>query len=170
MARAATQNEVNETQAAQARSSMNVWGILGIVVVLAFLAAIVAGAFVWRSTEVAAAEAAAQAETSTVARSALVTFDTFVVNLADPVGDRYLKATLRAVSTDPTLPITLTRNQVLRTRVRDRVITVLTGKTFAEVHDPVGKETLRRQLAHEINSVLGTNAIQEILFIEFVVQ
>lgn len=101
---------------------------------------------------------------------ALITFDTFVVNLADPGGDRYLKATLRAVSSDETLPTQIARDRVLHSRIRDKIITVLTAKRFDDVSSPIGKETLRREIAHEVNKVLAREAVEEILFVEFVVQ
>jgi flagellar FliL protein len=93
-----------------------------------------------------------------------------VVNLADAGGDRYLKATLRAVSRDDTLPTQIARDRVLHSRIRDKIITVLTAKRYDDVSSPIGKETLRRELAHEVNKVLAREAVEEILFVEFVVQ
>lgn len=117
------------------------------------------------------AKPASSFSSSTVGEEgSLVVFDSFIVNLADATGDRYLKATLRAVSAEPDLGAALDRNLVLKTKVRDRIITVLTAKTFAELSSPFGKETLRRELAREINAVLGGEAVSEVLFVEFVVQ
>jgi flagellar FliL protein len=100
----------------------------------------------------------------------LVAFDTFVVNLADPGGDRFLKATLRAVLSDADLARELQRDELTRARVRDRIISVLSAKTFEEVTRPGGKDSLRQQLLREINQSLPDDAVSEVLFVEFVVQ
>jgi flagellar FliL protein len=100
----------------------------------------------------------------------LVSFDSFVVNLADPGGDRFLKATLRAVLNDADLARELQRDELTRARVRDRIISVLSAKTFEEVTRPGGKDSLRQQLQREINQSLPDDAVSEVLFVEFVVQ
>ena len=100
----------------------------------------------------------------------LVSFDTFVVNLADPKGDRFLKATLRAVLSDPEVAAELQKDELTRTRVRDRIISVLTSKSFEEVASPGGKDSLRQQLLREINQSLPDDVVSEVLFVEFVVQ
>jgi len=100
----------------------------------------------------------------------LVSFDSFVVNLADPVGDRFLKATIRAVLNDPDIARELQRDELTRSRVRDRIISVLTSKTFEEVTGPGGKDSLRQQLQREINQSLPDDVVSEVLFVEFVVQ
>jgi flagellar FliL protein len=100
----------------------------------------------------------------------LVSFDTFVVNLADPVGDRFLKATIRAVLSDPDTARELQQDELTRSRVRDRIISVLTSRTFEEVTSPGGKDTLRQQLLREINQSLPDDVVSEVLFVEFVVQ
>lgn len=100
----------------------------------------------------------------------LVSFDTFVVNLADPKGDRFLKATLRAVLSDPEVAAELQKDELTRTRVRDRIISVLTSKSFEEISSPGGKDSLRQQLLREINQSLPDDVVSEVLFVEFVVQ
>ena len=100
----------------------------------------------------------------------LVPFDTFVVNLADPGGDRFLKATIRAVLSDPQVAEELQRDELTRSRVRDRIISVLTSKTVEDVASPGGKDSLRQQLQREINQSLPDDVVSEVLFVEFVVQ
>ncbi len=104
------------------------------------------------------------------AGESLVSFDTFVVNLADPKGDRFLKATIRAVLSDPEVATELQKDELTRTRVRDRIISVLTSKSFEEVASPGGKDALRQQLLREINQSLPDDVVSEVLFVEFVVQ
>lgn len=104
------------------------------------------------------------------AAESLVSFETFLVNLADPGGDRFLKATIRAVLSDPEVAEELQRDELTRSRVRDRIISVLTSRTVEDVANPGGKDSLRQQLLREINEALPDDVVTEVLFVEFVVQ
>ena len=143
--------------------------LIVIVAVVAFL--VIGGAggawfFLGQGEDPAAAEAGGPEEPSEF----MVSLDTFVVNLADPGGRRYLKVTVRAITDDESLDSTLQQDDILRSKIRDRVITVLASKSLDNVATPVGKEGLRRQLLREVNGVLPEPAVSELLFVEFVVQ
>lgn len=97
-------------------------------------------------------------------------FDTFVVNLADPGGSRFVKATIRAVITDPACEEKYRSDPLLKARVRDRVLSVLSSKRFDDVSTVIGKESLRREIARELNQILPNSPVREILFVEFIVQ
>lgn len=100
----------------------------------------------------------------------LLPIDTFVVNLSDARGDRFLKLSVKAVTHDEALEKTLAENELVKSRLRDRVISVLAAKTYQEISNPIGKEGLRRELSQELNSVLGPGTVSEVLFTEFIVQ
>ena len=100
----------------------------------------------------------------------VVSFDTFVVNLADQRMDRFLKATVRAVVTDPELEELVNGDPLMRARTRDRIISILSSRTFSDVSSPTGKESLRREIATELNQLCSGDPVKEILFAEFVVQ
>lgn len=113
----------------------------------------------------------AQAQTNEAKpKQHLVNMDTFVVNLSDPKGDRFMKATLRVVVTDSSLSSRIVQDDIFRTRCRDRVISVLSSKRFQDVNNPLGKESLRRELARELGKIFPEGSINEILFVEFIVQ
>lgn len=103
-------------------------------------------------------------------RPVLVSLDTFLVNLADPRGDRYLKATLHVALDDPELAAELRTDELLRSRVRDRVLAALAAKTFDEISTPAGREALRGQLRRVIDEALPDDVVSEVLFVEFVAQ
>jgi flagellar FliL protein len=109
-------------------------------------------------------------EEGAAAGPAVVPFDPFIVNLADPKGDRFLKLGLRAVVNDATLVAAFRTDELLKARVRDRVISVLTSKSYADISSTAGKEGLRQELRSEMNSVLPEESIEEVLFVEFAVQ
>ncbi len=57
-------------------------------------------------------------------------------------------------------------------QIRDKILTLITSKTFAELNSPAGKINLRKEIADGINPVLYAKgcAAKEVLFAEFVVQ
>ena len=89
----------------------------------------------------------------------------FVVNLADPAGKRILKLGME-VEANADITKELQANDA---RIRDAVITLLAGKSFAEVQSPEGKVLLRAEVAARLNQILGAPRIVRVYFTEFVV-
>lgn len=100
----------------------------------------------------------------------LLPLETYVVNLSDPRGDRFLKISIKAVTRDESLEKQLNDSELLKSRVRDRMLSILGAKTYPEISNPIGKEGLRRELSQELNAVLGPGSVSEILFTEFIIQ
>ena len=88
-----------------------------------------------------------------------------VVNLADPAGKRLLKLGME-VEANADISRELQANDA---RIRDAVIMLLAGKTFAEVQSPEGKVMLRAEVAARLNQILGAPRIVRVYFTEFVV-
>ena len=95
--------------------------------------------------------------------------DPFIVNLADPAGNRFLKVSMRLVVNDKALEEEM-KGELLKARVRDRIISVLTSKLFQDISTGSGKDALRRELLKEVNSVFPNEAVEEVLFVDFAVQ
>jgi flagellar FliL protein len=89
----------------------------------------------------------------------------FVVNLADPAGKRMLKLGME-VEANADIAKELQANDA---KIRDAVITLLAGKSFAEVQSPEGKVLLRAEVAARLNQILGAPRIVRVYFTEFVV-
>jgi len=89
----------------------------------------------------------------------------FVVNLADPAGRRLLKLGME-VEANVDISKELQANNA---KIRDAVITLLAGKSFAEVQSPEGKVLLRAEVAARLNQILGAPRIVRVYFTEFVV-
>jgi flagellar FliL protein len=93
--------------------------------------------------------------------------DTFVVNLADPNGKRYLRATLQ---------LELAPEQVVETfeqrlpQIRDVILTILPTKTFEDIRTVAGKSALREEILQRLNALLNVEAVANIYFTEFVIQ
>ena len=116
------------------------------------------------------ASAAAEEKDKGPSVTAVVPFEAFVVNLADPSGNKYLRVELNAVVNDAKVVEQLKTDQLVKTRVRDRILTVLSAKSYQDIGTPAGKESLRKELTKEVNSVLSHDAVQEMLFANFAVQ
>ncbi len=144
--------------------------IAAVVVLLAAGGGVAAVFLLGGGKEAAAAEAEARKEAPAEEKLILVPLDTFIVNLADPKGDRFMKATIRLTTNDPGLEQKIQSDPVLKARIRDRVLSILSSKSFQDVNNPVGKESLRRELQRELNQVLPDDSIKEVLFVEFIVQ
>jgi flagellar FliL protein len=89
----------------------------------------------------------------------------FVVNLSDPAGKRVLRLGME-VEANADISKELQANDA---KIRDAVITLLAGKSYAEVQSPEGKVQLRMEVAARLNLILGSPRIVRVYFTEFVV-
>ncbi|MBF0552118.1 MAG: flagellar basal body-associated FliL family protein [Deltaproteobacteria bacterium] len=98
---------------------------------------------------------------------AIVPLDTFIVNLAEATGDRYLKVTMQLKMSDNSAKEELEKRMP---QIRNDIIEMLTSKTYAQVSNYGGKELLRRQISAKINAILSNGKVLQIYFTEFMVQ
>jgi flagellar FliL protein len=98
---------------------------------------------------------------------AMLPLDTFIANLADEDGKRYLKASVQVEFFDAAVPHEF---EALGPQVRDLLLTLLTSKTFAEVRTPEGKAVLREEIINRMNRVLRKDLVKAVYFTEFIVQ
>lgn len=90
----------------------------------------------------------------------------FVVNLSDPSGKRYLKLGMEVeVNADVAQAL-----QAQAPKVRDAVIILLAGKSFADVASVEGKVLLKAEVAARLNQILGGQYVVRVYFTDFVVQ
>lgn len=101
------------------------------------------------------------------AKSITYPLDPFIVNLADPVGNRYLKVRLALDLSSAALQTEVENRVPL---LRDSILLLLSSKTFAEINSMEGKLKLRGEILHRINQALKTGKVTTIYFTEFVVQ
>ncbi|MDQ7007258.1 MAG: flagellar basal body-associated FliL family protein [Acidobacteriota bacterium] len=152
-------------------------GKMGLIIIIAVAALVVLGGggaammFMMGGSETPAAESETGAAPAKAEEQFyLATLDTFVVNLADPKGDRFMKATLRVVVTDPSLGDRIRSDDLFRARLRDKTLSILSSKQFKDVSSPLGKESLRRELTREFSQIFPPGSVKEVLFVEFIIQ
>ena len=93
--------------------------------------------------------------------------DTFIVNLADKGGNRYLRVTMDLELGIPELESELEKRLP---QVRDSILMILPSKRFEDISSVEGKIALRDQILETLNGFLTQGKITNIYFKEFVVQ
>ena len=93
--------------------------------------------------------------------------DTFIVNLADEGGARYLRVTMNLELKDKEAVELVQERLPL---VRNGILMVLPAKKYAEISTVEGKDALRDELVAKLNSFLKSDSVANIYFTEFVVQ
>ena len=93
--------------------------------------------------------------------------ETFIVNLGDKGGKRYLRVSMdleleneeSAKVVDKRLP-----------KIRDAVLMILPTKKYEDIGTVQGKSALRNEILTKLNELMEPEAIKNIYFTEFVVQ
>ncbi len=93
--------------------------------------------------------------------------DTFIVNLADEDGSRYLKVKMTLALSNKEVQKEIEKKLPV---IRDAIITVISNKYYKDVATPAGKLALKREIMARINIILTTGKVVDIYFTEFVAQ
>ena len=93
--------------------------------------------------------------------------DTFIVNLADKGGNRYLRVTMDLELRNSELATELEKRLP---QVRDSILMILPSKRFADISSVEGKIALRDEILATLNGFLTQGQITNIYLKEFVVQ
>jgi flagellar FliL protein len=116
-----------------------------------------------RSTKVVAAEPDPSSR-------GLVTFEPFLVNLADSGGNRFLKVTVELVVESEAKAKEIQDTPVVLMQVRSAVLELLTQQSAAELVTADGKTTLKKNIKERVSALLPKQKVIDVLFSEFVVQ
>jgi flagellar protein FliL len=97
----------------------------------------------------------------------IFSLDTFIVNLADKGGNRYLRVTMDLELGNPNLETEIAKRMP---QVRDSILMILPTKRFEDISTVQGKTALRDEILATLNGYLAQGKITNIYFKEFVVQ
>jgi flagellar FliL protein len=97
----------------------------------------------------------------------LYPMDTFTINLKSDNGRRYLKTTISLELEGEELPLLLDSKIPI---LRDRIIRILSSKTFDEITSKKGKSKIEEQILEVLNQMINKGNITSIYFTEFVIQ
>ncbi|MBE1425158.1 flagellar FliL protein [Desulfomicrobium macestii] len=119
------------------------------------------------TAENATAEGAEEHKAEAEQGGQLVTLDSFVVNLSDPMGRRYLKTTLDVEVANAAVAAELT---AAMPKVKDTLLLLLSSKSFADISSMDKKIELKNDIVSRLNQIIGKNKVRNVYFTEFVVQ
>ena len=91
----------------------------------------------------------------------------FVVNLADPLGRRYLKVAIDVEVVSKKVADEMDKNLP---RVKDTLLLLLSSKTFSDLDSMEEKITLKNEIVQRLNQILGKGKVVNVYFTEFVAQ
>jgi flagellar FliL protein len=97
----------------------------------------------------------------------LVTLPTFLVNLADPLGRRYLKLSMDVELRDKDAAEKIKKNEP---KVRDAMNLLLSSKTFADLSSMESKLALKDEIVSRLNQIVGGSTVLRVYFTEMVIQ
>ena len=97
----------------------------------------------------------------------LMPLPVFLVNLADPLGRRYLKLGLEVEVRDPEAAANLTKYQA---KIKDTLLLLLSSKTYDGLSTMKDKVELKQEIADRLNQILGEGAILRVYITEMVIQ
>lgn len=107
-----------------------------------------------------------QAQTQAAATPRVV-LPTFLVNLYDPLGRRYVQVDVELELISPAVVKEVTAQNA---RIRDAMILLLSSKTYDELSTQEGKHLLRNEIMDRINQILNGTKVLRVYYITFVIQ
>ena len=91
----------------------------------------------------------------------------FTTNLADPLGQRFIRISIEVEVADQTVVAEMTR---LNARIRDSIILLLSSKTYADVAGAENKIVLKSEVTERLNNILGAGKIYQVFITNMVIQ
>ena len=128
-----------------------------------------AGMFWWTSGD-AGAESTESGEIGAKGLHGVVALDPFVVNLADPGGASFLRASISVLVGEETEAEAITEDAVRLTRLRAAILEVLSHQTADHLLTAAGKTDLETAINGPVREILAGVQVGHVLFTEFVIQ
>jgi len=97
----------------------------------------------------------------------IYSLDTFIVNLMEADGKRYLKSRLDLELNNDGVVLEVEKRLP---QIRDSILTMLSSKSFDDIHTLEGKFLLRTEIISMLNQHLKTGQVTNIYFTEFIIQ
>jgi flagellar FliL protein len=97
----------------------------------------------------------------------IVTLPTFLVNLADPLGRRYLKLGVEVEVRDADAQAALTKYEA---KIKDTLILLLSSKTYEGLSTMQDKVELKQEIADRLNQIVGNGGVLQVYITEMVIQ
>lgn len=108
----------------------------------------------------------ADEETPTLS-NIVVPLPTFMVNLADPLGRRYIKLTIEVEVNSDQAAAELQNSTA---KVRDAINLLLSSKSYADLAPAENKIMLKNEIVERLNQILGGPKVARVYFVDMVIQ
>ncbi|MEJ5363769.1 MAG: flagellar basal body-associated protein FliL [Desulfosoma sp.] len=142
--------------------------LIKILVLTLALALVGGGGFFAYTKFFAAADKPKEAQAKPVeAKPVVKNMETFLVNLADPGGERYLKVTMQLSLNSEAASQEIDARMA---ELRDSILMLLSSKEYDDISSLSGKLALKKTLMATLNRLLKQGTVQDIYFTEFLVQ
>lgn len=97
----------------------------------------------------------------------LYALDTFIVNLSDRSGGRYLRTTIVLELTNEEAVPELKKRLP---QIRDVILTIIPAKRSTDIQAVAGKEALGDEIMSSLNYILKNGSVTDVFFTDFVMQ
>ncbi|QGY39248.1 flagellar basal body protein FliL [Pseudodesulfovibrio cashew] len=97
----------------------------------------------------------------------LVPLPVFLVNLADPLGRRYLKLGMEVEVRDPETQAAMGKYEA---KIKDTLLLLLSSKTYDSLSTMDAKLQLKQEVADRLNQILGKGSVLRVYITEMVIQ
>ncbi|WP_272699165.1 flagellar basal body-associated FliL family protein [Desulfovibrio sp. Fe33] len=97
----------------------------------------------------------------------IVALPTFLVNLADPLGRRYLKLGVEVEVRDGDAQAALTKYEA---KIKDTLLLLLSSKTYDGLSTMQAKVELKQEIADRLNQIIGNGGVLRVYITEMVIQ
>lgn len=153
--------EEQEQQTEPKKKSNLKWIIIAAVILVVVASGAVAGFYFFSKKE---GKKPAAPQPAVVA---IWPMEAFIINIADTNGERYLKLVIQLEISDASV---IPELELLKPRLRDSILDLLTPKTYKDLMDLAGKQRLREDIAGRVNNILSKGKVTKVYFTDFVVQ
>lgn len=97
----------------------------------------------------------------------LVPLPVFLVNLADPLGRRYLKLGMEVEVRDPEVQADIAKYEA---RIKDSLLLYLSSQTYDSLSSMDAKLQLKQEVADRLTQILGKGTVLRVYITEMVIQ
>ncbi len=108
-----------------------------------------------------------EANATRKAKTEMVELPTLLVNLADPLGKRYLKMTASLEVIDDKAAAGISAKMA---KIKDTLILLLSSKTYDQLSSMEDKILLKKAIVKRLNQILGQSVVKRVYFTEFIIQ
>jgi len=157
-----TKDETADAKPAKKKGKAKLFIILALVLVVLGGGGIAAYFTLRTSTDPAAAEA--KQEKREEAATGIISFEPFVVNLADPGSQRFLRISVRLIVPNEEEAKGIEESEVKVMRLRSSILELLTAQTSDHIVSADGKAALKKEIAERATHIVEPVEVSDVLF------